>query len=280
MPDLMDLHAHSSESDGSLSPKELVEHAAAVGVKALVLTDHDTTDGLKEFFAAAGDKGIEAFGGVEISAEWKKGNCHILGYGVADDYEPLEAMLRKTRDSRDKRNEMIVAKLDELGVGFDLSEAAELAGGDVVGRPHIARVMMKKGYVGSVQEAFDKYLAKGAPAYIDRFRLPPREAVTLLREAGATVILAHPSQLKRSIREIEDMVGELVALGLAGLEVYTPYADDEQVAEFERIVRTHGLGATGGSDFHGESKPAHKLGYYREGVAIPARCAEVLKRGK
>jgi len=278
MPDMIDLHAHSAESDGSLSPTELVEHAVAAGVKTLALTDHDTTDGLKEFCAAARERGIEAFGGVEISAEWKKGNCHILGYGVPDDYEPLEKMLRKTRDSRDKRNEMIVAKLNELGVGFDLSEAAELAGGDVVGRPHIARVMMKRGHVGSVQEAFDKYLAKGAPAYIDRFRLPPCEAVTLLREAGATVILAHPSQLKRSLREIEDMVGELAPLGLAGLEVYTPYADDEQVTEFERIVRTHRLAATGGSDFHGESKPTHKLGYYREGVPIPARCAEGLKR--
>lgn len=270
---LIDLHSHSNLSDGSLSPEGLVDHALECGIGTLALTDHDTTAGLQRFLSYARDKEIRALPGLEVSATWAKGNCHIVGIGVCDNYQPLEQILRKIRDGRDKRNERIVEKLNGLGCGITLGEVEELAGGDVVGRPHMARVMMSRGFVDSVQEAFDRYLAKGSPAYVDRRRLDPPDAVCLLREAGALVVLAHPSQLGLTMEKLDTFVGELNPHGLGAIEAYTPYSSDEEIAAYLDIAARHGLGVTGGSDFHGESKPDQKLGFFREGTPIPVERA-------
>jgi 3',5'-nucleoside bisphosphate phosphatase len=270
---LLDLHAHSNASDGSLSPEELVDHAISRGLGTLALCDHDTTGGIARFLSHGKGKDIRLISGVELSATWGKGNCHILGLNVRTDYAPLEEVLSAIRDSRDNRNEKIIAKLNELGLDITLDEVSSLAGGDVVARPHMARVMLSKGYVESVQEAFDKYLAKGSPAYIDRYRLEPERAAQLLREAGATVVLAHPTQLKIDIDGLEALVEKLLPYGLAGMEIYTPYSSDDEIEAFLAVVRKHNLLITGGSDFHGESKPAHKLGYYRDDVLIPKNLA-------
>ncbi|MBD3315468.1 MAG: PHP domain-containing protein [Chitinivibrionales bacterium] len=273
---MLDLHTHSTESDGSLTPEQVIDHAVDRGISRVALCDHDTTAGTARFTAYGADKGVEAIAGVEVSATWPKGNCHILGLGVRNDYGPLEEVLRKIRDSRDRRNEMIVAKLNELGVDVTLEEVESLAGGEVVARPHMARVMVTKGIVASVQEAFDKYLAKGAPAYVDRYRLDPDRAVLLLKEAGARVILAHPSQLRLEPEAVDELVGELKPHGLEGIEVYTPYTTGEQLPRYTAIARKHDLAISGGSDFHGESKPTHFMGYYRENVPIPEFCGRFL----
>ncbi|MBD3392795.1 MAG: PHP domain-containing protein [Chitinivibrionales bacterium] len=271
---LVDFHTHSSESDGSLSPEQLVDFAAGSGLIALALCDHDTTSGLERFEARAAQKNIRVFPGVEISATWPAGNCHIVGLGVRPGYGPLEDVLRKIRDSRGNRNERIIEKLNDLGIGITLDDARALAGGDVVGRPHMARVMHQRGFVTSVQEAFDRYLAKGAPAYVDRYRLDPDKAVRLLRDARSLVVLAHPSQLQLDEPALEEFVDALVPHGLGAIEAYTPY--DGGLELYLRLAKKHNLTVTGGSDFHGESKPDHRLGYYGDGLPIPVECLDAV----
>ncbi len=268
---LIDLHTHSTASDGSFSPEELIDYALEIGVDIIALCDHDTTAGLNSFLQYSNTKTLKAIPGVELSATWKKGNCHIVGLGVSDNYAPLESVLQQIRDSRDNRNELIIRKLNELGIAISLDTVEALAGGDVVARPHIARIMLQRGYVSSVQEAFDKYLAKGAPAYIDRYRLDPEKAVALLKEAGALPVLAHPSQLQLPNERIDSLVEKLKPYGLAGIEVYTPYTDDNDIAPYCAIADRYGLFISGGSDFHGESKPDHYLGYYRKETPIPIK---------
>jgi hypothetical protein len=264
-----DFHTHSNCSDGPYSPEGLVDYAQSCNVKTLALCDHDTTGGNDRFMAQGEKCGVRTIPGVEISATWPSGNCHICGLGVRNDYGPLEEVLAEIRGSRGGRNEKIVARLNELGMNVTMEEIKEYAGGDVVGRPHIARLLKDRGYVGSVQEAFDTYLAKGKAAYIDRYRLDPPDAVALLAAAGAMPVLAHPSQLTISVERIRSLTIELKAKGLGGIEVYTPYSDDTLVAAMERLAGELRLLKTGGSDFHGESKPDHLLGYYRTDIPIP-----------
>ncbi len=275
---LVDLHVHSFASDGSFSPKGIVDLALEKNVKTVALCDHDTTAGLNEFISYSKAAGIKAIRGVELSATWSKGNCHIVGLEVNGGNKPLEHLLQEFRDSRYSRNLKIVDKLNAIGVAVTLDEIEEIAGGDVIARPHIARIMLKKGFVTSVQEAFDKYLAKGAPAYVDRYRLDPEKAVQILNEAGAKVVLAHPSQLKLEITELDAFVKKLIPFGLSGIEVYTPYTTDEQIDKYIAIANKYNLYISGGSDFHGESKPDHFLGHYRGDRVIPAKCAEIVNK--
>lgn len=277
---LIDLHAHSSASDGSLSPEELVDYAIEKGIAILALCDHDTTDGLNNFVSHALGKNIKAIPGLEISAIWGKGNCHIIGLGISNNYDPLESILQKTRDSRDNRNVHIIKKLNSFGIDITIDEVENLAGGDVITRPHIARAMLNKGHVSSMQEALDKYLAKGAPAYVDRYRLDPENAVQLLLEAGSLPVLAHPSQLRLSIERLDGFVEKLKCMGLAGMEIYTPYTSDDEIPLYSNIAEKYNLFITGGSDFHGESKPNHVLGYYRKDNPIPEWCANAITQSE
>ncbi len=274
---LIDLHSHSTASDGSYTPEDLIDFAIQQGIGILALCDHDTTAGLKRFISYGKEKNITPISGIEISATWKKGNCHITGLGVMDNYEPLESVLKEIRESRDNRNVNIIKKLNSAGVAIGLDEVEQLASGEVVARPHIARIMVNNGYVATVQEAFDKYLAKGCPAYVDRYRLEPEKAVKLLCDAGALPVLAHPTQLLLPIEQLDMFVKKLKPHGLAGIEVYTPYANDHEIKEFLNIAKKIDLYICGGSDFHGVSKPKHKLGYYRDNKAIPATCKELVK---
>jgi predicted metal-dependent phosphoesterase TrpH len=271
---IIDLHTHSSESDGSFSVEALINKAWESGVSALALTDHDTTAGNVRFLKEAAGKIAKPIPGVEISATWEKGNCHIVGLGIDKKYDPLEVVLRNIRKSRDERNAQIVKKLCDCGCQMELSEVEALAGGDVVARPHIAQIMVAKGYVASIQEAFDNYLDKSAPAYVDRYRLDPQDAVGLLADAGALVVLAHPNQLKLPYAGIATLVRQLVPFGLSGVEVYVPYASDADIEAYKSIAQDNKLFCSGGSDFHGDSKPDHVLGYYRENAAIPDSCLQ------
>lgn len=271
---LIDLHTHSSESDGSLSPEELVFTAKNEGLSAIALCDHDTTFGLESFIKAGSKAGIECIPGVEISATWPDGNCHIVGLGYKGRNAELEEILQKIRESREDRNIVIIKKLKELGIHITMQDITEIAGGDVIGRPHMARVMVQKGAVASVQEAFDRFLTKGAPAYVDRFHLPPGSAVEMLKKAGCIPVLAHPVQLHLNASELENLVQELIPYGLAAIEAYSSYdgAHDLYLA----LAEKYSLAATGGSDFHGASKPDHKLGYYENDKPIPGSCLESL----
>ncbi len=274
---MIDLHVHSNQSDGSFSCEDLLKKAEAEGLNLIAKCDHDTTSGNNDFTEMAQAYNINGVPGVEISADWRNGNCHILGLGVDSENQPLEDALYKIRDSRNGRNEKIIGKLNELGFSITVEEVQELAGGEVTGRPHMSRLLVDKGYVGTTQEAFDKYLAKGMPAYADRFRLEPEEAVRILYQASAQVVLAHPSQLKLESGELVAFVKRLKAYGLSGIETFTYYADDKEIEEYKTIASENNLFNTGGSDFHGESKPDHELGCYRAGLRIPEECADILR---
>ena len=264
-----DLHVHSNESDGQLSPEMLIDAAIGNGVSVIALCDHDTTAGTRRFVQYGKSRGITALSGIEMSARWMGGNCHLAGLSVSDECAELESVLRKTRESRDRRNDLILEKLASHGINISASQLHSEAGGEVVARPHIANALLKSGYVNSFQEAFDKYLTNGGLAYVDRFRLAPVDAVKLLRDAGAFVALAHPRQLAITNPDLFDFLIELKKAGLQGVEVYSPETTDEQIKTYSEMSAALGLAQTGGSDFHAPGHGRREIGFYRPSVPIP-----------
>lgn len=271
MPDrFVDLHCHSTASDGTLAPADVVRLAHRNGLTGLALTDHDTVAGVAEAEAEAQLLGIDFLSGIEISAEFPHpGTMHILGYGV-DPRSPALAQLTETLlAGRDNRNPRIVEKLNALGVAVTMDEWENEAGGNVLGRPHLAAILHRKGYVSSIKQAFDKYLAQGAPAYFDKERLTPREAIERIGASGGIAVLAHPVQLRlENDAQLERVLKDLVDLGLAGLEVIHSDHDASLVAKYSALADRFGLVKTGGSDFHGSTKKDIELGRAR-GRQIP-----------
>jgi predicted metal-dependent phosphoesterase TrpH len=207
------------------------------------------------------ERGIKGIAGIEVAANWPEGHCHILGYGITNSFEPLETVLTKMRNDRLVRNEAICGALVNLGVDITPEEISVYAKGESMCRPHVARALIDKGVVASVQEAFERYLGKGKPAYVERFRLSPSELVKLLKSAGAIVILAHPVELKKDFRTIDSLVKSLKSDGLDGIEVYSP-ANNGYYNELLEIVERNDLLISGGSDFHGNNKPLNSIGHF------------------
>ena len=254
--DLIDLHTHTTASDGSANPEELIARAATKNARAIAVTDHDTVSAISRARAAAHRLGIEFVAGVEISAEYSPGTLHILGYCIDDRSAPLIAKLSELQHARETRNPQIAARLQALGMDISYDEVATLAGNEVVGRPHFARLMVERGYAGSIQEAFDRFLKKGAAAYVAKSRLHPREAVSLIREAGGVAVLAHPYQLSlSSYDEADELIADLAEFGLDGVEAIYSRHNAQQRASYSEIARRHRLLITGGSDYHGSYKP-------------------------
>ncbi len=277
--ELIDLHAHTTASDGSLTPAELVGLAAGIGLKAVAVTDHDNVDGLPEALAKGREIGLEVVPGVEISAEYKPGTMHILGYLVDPEAAGLGPRLNELQEARRNRTPKIVAKLRELGLDITVEDIQAAAGGLQVGRPHFAKVLQDKGYAASFNEAFDKYLGKGAPAYVDKFRFSPAEAVGLIHEAGGLAVLAHPFTLRQDDpAELEEMIVGLKNDGLDGLEVYYSEHTPEMTRLYLELAARHGLLPTGGSDFHGDNKNGISLGRGRGDLAVPYELLAALKR--
>jgi predicted metal-dependent phosphoesterase TrpH len=258
----IDLHCHSTASDGRLTPTQLVEHARKLGLSALALTDHDTIAGIALFQTAGKKHGIETVACVEISADYAKGSMHMLGLFVDTQSQALRSFLKQLSEGRKVRNPQIVAKLNELGMALTMEEVEREAGigqqyvgvAKNVGRPHIAAVLIKQGYVKTKQEAFDKYLAKGRAAYVTRFVASPRDSIDHIRNAGGLAILAHPPYLKTdSDAELEKVVAGLKADGLGGIEAYFSTHTPEQTAFYEKLAQKYDLAISGGTDFHGEA---------------------------
>ncbi len=279
--DLIDLHAHSTASDGSLTPTELVRHARALGLRAIALTDHDTIAGNDEAAQAAAELGVEVVPGVEMSSHYPTGTMHILGYYLDFADPGLQEELARLQRVRAERNLVIAEKLRALGIDLDFEEVLALAGpGGQVGRPHFARALLQKGIVGSIDEAFERYLRKGAPAYSAKFRLPPAEAISLIRQAGGVAVLAHPFtlHLDNDPPRFLALLCELQELGLAGLEVlYSEHSLQQERLYFAAAERC-GLLVTGGSDFHGENKEDTELGRGHGNLSIPYRLLEDMKK--
>jgi len=273
---LIDLHTHSSSSDGSLGPAELVDHAFAKGISLIALTDHDTVEGIPEAARRASEKGVAFVPGVEISAEFREKTMHILGFGIDFGSEKLAGKLKILRSSRSDRNPKIIGKLNERGFAITMEEVAAASGGGVIGRPHMARVLFEKGFVGSVQEAFDLYLAKGRPCYVDKFRFEPAEAVSVILEGGGIPVLAHPLSLGLGFAELKETVMKLREQGLSGMECFYRNHTEEDDRELLSIASGLGLLVTGGSDFHGANRPSIEIGTGEGRLRIPSWVGEKL----
>jgi 3',5'-nucleoside bisphosphate phosphatase len=268
MSQYVDLHCHSTASDGTLPPAEVVRLAKESGLSGLALTDHDTIGGVEAAAEEARRIGLDFLAGIEISCEYRPpGTMHILGYGVDPRSETLRDLTRRLLEGRDNRNPRIVQKLNALGVSITMQEVEEEARATAadsrkpVGRPHIAAVLLRKGYVSSIKQAFDKYLAQGAPAYFDKERLTMREAMDMIHQSGGMPVLAHPIQLRTgNDSHLERVVKDLVDLGLVGLETIHSDHDAALVEKYTRLADRFGLLKTGGSDFHGTNKKDIQLG--------------------
>jgi len=258
---VVDLHTHSTASDGSLPPRDLVRLARQRGLQALALTDHDTVDGLAEALAAGAEFGVEVIPGVEISARHPLGSMHILGYFLDYQSELLGRRLAILKQARKDRNPQIIAKLNALGIPLRMAAVERISGGGQMGRPHIAQALFQGGYVRTLQEAFDVYLGNQGRAYVSKFRFPPEEAIAMIRDAGGLPVLAHPFTLGLHTPEtLGPLLRELTALGLVGVECHYPEYTLEQEALYASLARQLGLLITGGSDFHGDIKPEVELG--------------------
>ena len=255
----LDLHVHSKCSDGTFSADELVVMARELGLEFLSITDHDSVRCQEAAVRAAKKMGVRYITGVEISCEFAT-MMDILGYGIDPSHAELKGTLETLVEYRNRRNLIIIEILRDLGLDISLDEVLEEAGGDVVGRPHFARVLLKKGYVGTIQEAFDRYLAKGAKAYVDKKRLKMYEAISLIKKAGGVPVLAHPGLMKLSFSELDDLLSKLKEHGLVGLECFYSKHSTEETTVYLALARKHGLYISAGSDFHGNNKPDVPMG--------------------
>ncbi len=274
----LDLHLHTTHSDGSLPPAEVLALAHKAGVTALAITDHDITTGLPEALEAGARLGIEIIPGVEISSRFGESELHILGYFLDWQDPTLNTRLAGLRASRHRRNPQIVERLRALGCDLTYDEVRELAGTESVGRPHIAQVLMRKGYVKSAKEAFDRFLAQGKPAYVPRDLPEPVEAMGWIRAAKGVPVLAHPLWAKQGGEGLLKLCEKLKTEGLGGMEVHYSTHNPKQTAELLDIATRLNLLVTGGSDFHGMTKPDIEVGVGKGGLTVPVTLLDPLKK--
>jgi predicted metal-dependent phosphoesterase TrpH len=254
----VDLHIHTTASDGTVSPAAIVALAESIGLIAVAITDHDTVAGLAEGLTAA--RTVEVVSGIEISVQTEEGSIHVVGLWLNHTDPLLLNRLDELLNSRLKRNTQIVARLGDLGMPLTMEEVAAVAGGTVIGRPHFAEVLRRHGYVSSSEQAFNTFLNRGKPAYVERMRLSPPEAFSLFHQVGGIAVLAHPGHIQSTLEQLEHMLHRWKDQGLDGVEVYHPDHSPEQVALFRQIARRVGLAESGGSDFHGLNRTAIRLG--------------------
>lgn len=273
----IDLHLHTTHSDGSLRPSDVLALAKQANVSALAITDHDITTGIPEAMAAGRDLGIEVIPGVEISSYDGKSELHILGYCVNWEDAAFNQRLARLRESRHRRNPLIIERLRAAGLDVTYEEVRALAGTESVGRPHIAQLLMQKKYVTSAKEAFDRYLAEGKPAYVARELPGPAEAISWIREAKGVAVLAHPTWVKASGEELRTCVTALKEVGLGGVEVHYSTHSKSQTASYLDMAQRLGLLITGGSDFHGITKPDIEVGSGRGNLKVNPRLLAPLK---
>lgn len=266
----VDLHVHSTASDGRFSPAEIVRRAAELGLTVIALTDHDTVAGVDTALATAGDlPGLRVIPGVEISTDVPDGEVHLLGYFLDHTDRQLIAALERFRGSRQERARRMVAKLGNLGLDIDWARVQAIAGDGALGRPHIAQAMLEKGYVASFGEAFTRYIGHGGPAYVERGKMTPVQSVELVLRARGIPVLAHPL----TASDPEALIIELKQAGLVGLEVYYDSYTADEVSQLLGLARRYGLIATGGSDYHGlDAGTETMLG----GADVPLEAAERL----
>jgi hypothetical protein len=257
-----DLHCHTTASDGLLTPTELIRLAAELGLKGIGITDHDTIQGWEEAEEVGAKHQIQVLRGIELSTEWQGKEVHILGYEVDRSSTYFNDRLRDLRQAREQRMRRILDRLETKGIHIGVDEIQQFAQGESIGRPHIAHALLERGYVKSIGEGFDRYLGKGASAYIPRYKLTPEEGIEIVRAAHGVAVLAHPG-----VHRLEEGIPAWVEVGLQGIEVSHSDHKPEDEKKYRALAQEYHLLATGGSDFHGEAlKPGVKLG--RWGVSV------------
>ena len=272
---MIDLHTHSTCSDGSDTPSEVIERAAAAGCSAIALTDHDGLAGLEEASGRARELDITFVPGCEVSAAFEPGSLHILCYFVSEQ-SSLGAKLADLRDERGRRNDRLFDVLAGLNLPIDPEEVKEVAGSEVIGRPHVAEVLVRHGHASSISDAFDRYLGKGAPAYVQREHVDPREIVDLAQRSGALCSIAHPMSMGLQGTALERQIGMFAEMGVTGLESYYSTYDNDLRNELIGLARKYDLVATGGSDYHGSFKPGLAVGSGRGDLVVPDQSLEEL----
>jgi len=274
----IDLHIHTTTSDGTLTPREVVRYAKEKGLKAIAITDHDTIAGTKDAVEEGDNVGLDVLPGMEISVECPFGSMHLLGYCIDTDSIFLKESLEFLRRVRSERNAKILDRLKDLGIVLDYSDVLKIAGGKQIGRLHFAHAMVNKGYAETYREIFDRFLKKGAPAHVDSFRFKPDEAIDLILKSKGIPILAHPCTLSNlGPTEFENFVMQLIAWGLKGIEVYYPDHTDKQIIFYKYLAKKHGVLITGGSDYHGAIKPGIDIGVYKGDTKLPLSLIKTIR---
>lgn len=274
----VDFHMHTTFSDGSYTPDELLQYAKEKNLSCVAVTDHDTVTSYPGSKAAAEKYGVELIPGIEISCQFEPGTLHILGYFLDPANTRLQKDLADLQKARAERNPMIIAKLNKLGVAITMEEVVGVSGKDQVGRPHFAQVLIKKGYVQNNEEAFRTYLAKGAAAYVDKRRLSAKDGIKMITNAGGLAVVAHPKQLRITERSrLVELFREWKSYGLAGIEAYSSCQNRDEQKFWHELGDELGLIITGGSDFHGKNKPDVDLGWMGSGVNIGYEVVEQMK---
>ena len=273
----VDLHTHTTASDGTFAPADLVAEARRVRLDVLAICDHDSTEGIAPALAANPDSSLRIIPGIEINTDVPDGEVHVLGYFREVPGGALQELLTRLREGRRARAHGMAEKMSALGMPISFERVTQLAGGGSIGRPHVARAIVESGHAATVGEAFERFIGRHGPAYVERMRLSPAEAVNVIRESGGVPVLAHPfsfdqyGTLLKSVHP-EQLVPELVGAGLRGIETYYYRYPGDVIASLLRLGERFGLIATGGSDFHGSVKPGQGLG----SVFVPWEAVERL----
>lgn len=276
MEKFIDLHTHSTCSDGTLTPTQVVKAAKDAGLSAMALTDHDTIDGLHEAIEAGKKYGIEVITGIEFSVQ-SDTEMHLLGLGFNIDCPAITSVLGEMIYQRELRNHKVVKLLEDIGINITINDILSEATSRVTGRSQIAKAMIKKGYVSTIKEAFDKYLSHGKPAFVERTTLSPEEAISIIKQSGGVSSLAHLNQTGKSDDELYELLTHLKTLGLDAVEgYYTEYTDDMNI-RYRKMAADIGLKLTGGSDFHGTNKDGYNIGVGKGNLKIPYELLENLR---
>lgn len=274
---MIDLHVHSIFSDGTNTPQELIQMAEERSLRGLALTDHDTVGGIPDFLAAAENSAVEPVPGIEFSAECDQGTMHVLGYYIDHTCPVVLDKIEKVRKGREERNLEILKRLNKLGYVVLWSDVKRHAGVDVVGRPHFAAALVERGHVANKKKAFDLLLAKGRPAYQERYRYSAQECIDLIRKAGGVAVLAHPATIGLPDDELKSLICDLKEGGLVGIEAYYAEHHPENIKKYSAWAKELGLICTGGTDFHGKMTPDLKLGSGFGGLRVPDEVIDQLK---
>ncbi|MCB1734020.1 MAG: PHP domain-containing protein [Chromatiaceae bacterium] len=274
MPSRYDLHAHSTASDGSLSPAQLMQRAHAAGIEVMALTDHDTLDGLTEASTAAASLGMAFVPGVEVSVSWQKLTIHVLGLGVSSDCEVLQKGLAGLREFRDWRAQEIGRRLGDAGVSDAFEGARALSGGRLISRTHFARFLVDRGHAPDVRSVFRRFLVSGKPGHVSGRWASLEDAVSWIRTAGGDAVIAHPARYPLTRSKLRRLLGEFVEVGGAGLEVVSGSHSRDDYFTMAAHARDFGLRASAGSDYHGPEHPWIELGHLPE---LPDGCKPIWK---